>query len=84
MRKKVQQKTFAMRLPIITLFNNFGFIDSLAYTDGRISVNNGMLTDNNGALPYSTKQITMAGFGIDKLIANKNYVLGLDTAIIDQ
>ena len=38
MRNKVQQKIFTMRLPIITLCNNFSIIDSMAYTDGRISV----------------------------------------------
>lgn len=81
MRKKVEQKIFAVQLPIITLLSNFSFIDSMAYSDGRIIVNNGMLIDNNGALPYSTKQIAMAGFGIDKVVANKNYALQLDTAI---
>ena len=51
MRKKIQQKIFAPQLPIIILLNNFSMIDSLAYSDGRITTNNGILIDNNGALP---------------------------------
>ena len=81
MRTKMQEKIYAVNLPIIALYNNFSFIDTLAYTDGRMTLNNGMLTDNNVALPYVTKQICMAGFGLDKIVANKNYTLQLDSAL---
>jgi hypothetical protein len=81
MRTKVQQKIYAVNLPIITLYNNFSSIDTLASTDGRMTVNNGVLIDNNGASPYMTKQICKAGFGIDKIVAYKNYTIQLDTSI---
>lgn len=34
-----------------------------------------MLRDNNGASPYLTKQVTIAGIATDSIFANKNYAL---------
>jgi len=36
---------------------------------------NGILTDNQGASPYLTNQVTLAGIGTDKILANKSYAL---------
>ena len=81
MRTKVQQKIYAVNIPIIVLFYNFSLIDTLAFTDGRMTLNNGMIIDNNNTSPYFAKQICMAGFRVDKIIANKNYTLQLDNAL---
>lgn len=82
MRNTVQRQIYAVRLPLIALNFRFGYIDSLATTDGRLTVNNGLLTDNNNASPYLTKQVAIAGLGLDKVILNKTYLLQFDTAVI--
>ncbi len=75
MRDEVQHQIFEAKLPIVTLNFQFGYIDSTAVQDGRLSESNGILTDNQQASPYLTKQVTIAGIAIDKIYANTNYVL---------
>jgi hypothetical protein len=81
MRTKVQRQLFKVRLPLISLNYRFGYFDSLAATDGRLGINNGMLTDNNLASPYLIKQVGIAGIALDKVEANKPYTLQYDTAL---
>ncbi len=82
MRSKVQQQIYQVQLPIVALCYQYSYIDSNALVDGRMTINNGMLTDNNAATPYLTKQIGMVGFGLDKVATNKNYAIQLDTALL--
>jgi hypothetical protein len=82
MRNKVQQLLYQVNLPIININYRFSYFDSMAIIDGRLSINNGMLVDNNLASPYITKQITMAGIGVDKMMANKAYIFKKDTALL--
>lgn len=71
-----------MRLPLISINYRFGFFDSLSLTDGRLSINNGMITDNNQASPYLTKQVNIAGIALYDLEANKQYAIEYDTALL--
>jgi hypothetical protein len=82
MRNLIQRQLIQLKLPLIAINYRFGFIDSNAFTDGRMSINNGFLIDNNNAIPYFTKQISMAGIGLDIVVANKNYSLQFDTSIL--
>jgi Putative serine esterase (DUF676) len=82
MRNLIQRQLIQVKLPLIALNYRFGYIDSNAFIDGRMSINNGFLIDNNNAIPYFTKQISMAGIGLDIVVANKNYSLQFDTSIL--
>jgi hypothetical protein len=82
MRNAVQQLIYQVNLPIININYRFSCFDSMALIDGRLGMNNGMLVDNNLGSPYFTKQITMAGIGVDKVMANKAYALKQDTALL--
>jgi pimeloyl-ACP methyl ester carboxylesterase len=75
MRSVVQQQLFAIQLPIVAINYQFGYFDSTCVQDGRVSAINGMLRDNNGASPYLTKQVTIAGIATDSIYAYKNYAL---------
>ena len=75
MRSTVQHDVFVNTLPIIAVNFRFGYFDSTCAQDGRITVTNGMMKDNNRASPYLTKQVTIAGIGIDSVFANTNYSL---------
>lgn len=75
MRSAIQQQLFQMKLPIVVINFQFAYIDSMAESDGRTSVINGILTDNGLASPYLTKQVSIAGLPIDKIYSNKNYLL---------
>ena len=78
----VDSKITKSVLPIVVNCFRFSYFDSLCQTDGRISVNNGMLIDNNLGTPYFTKQIGMASIGLEKVFKNTNYTLTTDTALI--
>lgn len=82
MRDEVQHQIFEVKLPIVALNFQFGYIDSTAVQDGRLSESNGILTDNQQASPYLTKQVTIAGVAIDKIYANTNYVLQYGSPLI--
>lgn len=71
MRKVVQQQVFQVKLPVIAINYQFGYFDSTAGSDGRLSEVNGILTDNQQASPYLSKRVTIAGIGIEKVVANK-------------
>ncbi len=75
MRSVVQQQLFALKLPIIALNFQFAYFDSTCVQDGRVSVTNGMLKDNNLASPYLTKQVNIAGIATDSIYVNKIYAL---------
>lgn len=67
-RDAVQQQLFEVKLPIIALNFQFGYIDSTAGQDGRLSEPDGILTDNGQASPYLTKGVTIAGMATDKVL----------------
>lgn len=56
MRTAVQQQLYAVKLPIIAINYQFAYFDSTAVQDGRVSVTNGMLRDNNGGKPLPYKE----------------------------
>lgn len=82
MRSEVQQQLFDVKLPVVALNFQFAYIDSMALQDGRLSHINGILTDNQQASPYLTKQVAIAGIVTDKIYANKNYVLQFGSPLI--
>jgi hypothetical protein len=82
MRSKVERQIYQVKLPLISINYRFGYFDSLAATDGRLGINNGMLTDNNLASPYLNKQVGIAGIALDKVDVNKQYALQFDTALL--
>ncbi len=82
MKTLLDSKITKSELPIVVSNFRFAYFDSLSYTDGRLSVNNGMLTDNNLATPYFTKQISIACIGLEEVFKNSNYILSTDTALI--
>jgi hypothetical protein len=49
MRNLIQRQLKQVKLPLIAINYRFGFIDSTAFADGRMSINNGFLIDNNNA-----------------------------------
>lgn len=71
MRDTVDQMIYEVKLPVVAFTYQFGYIDSFATQDGRLSVSNGMLTDNNNALPYISKQVNMAGLATEILFKIK-------------
>ncbi|MBY0478851.1 MAG: hypothetical protein K2Q24_14475 [Chitinophagaceae bacterium] len=82
MRDIVQQQLYEVKLPLLAFNYQFGFIDSNALNDGRMSIVNGILTDNNNASPYFSKQVTFAGLATEEVIANKNYALQYSSSLI--
>ncbi len=82
MRDIVQQQLYEVKLPVLAFNYQFGFIDSNALNDGRMSEVNGILTDNNNASPYFSKQVTFAGLATEEVIANKNYALQYSSSLI--
>ncbi len=82
MRTTVKQDVFANTLPIIAVNFQFGYFDSTCAQDGRITVTNGLMKDNNRASPYLTKQVTIAGIGIDSVFANTNYSLLYNSSLL--
>lgn len=75
MRTSVQQQLFAVKLPIVALDFQFAYFDSTCVQDGRVTVTNGLLRDNNLVSPYLTKQVNIAGIAIDSIYVNKVYAL---------
>lgn len=82
MRDVVQQQLYQMKLPVVALNFRFAYFDSTAEQDGRISVTNGMLTDNGQASPYLTREVTFAGIATDKIYTNKNYALQYSSPLL--
>lgn len=82
MRDTVDNMLYEVKLPVLAFAYQFGFIDSLATEDGRLTVNNGILTDNNNALPYFSKQVNIAGLVTEDVFQNKNYLLYFDQSIV--
>ena len=74
MRKLTQLQITQDKLPLIMVDYRFAYFDSTASDDGRLTITNGMLIDNNNASPYLTRQITMAGIAEEKLFANKKKI----------
>jgi len=82
MRDAVQQQVYEVKLPVISFCYQFGYFDSLALTDGRLSEVNGILTDNNNASPYLSKQITFAGIATEDIVQTKSYALQYSNTLI--
>lgn len=55
MRTVAQQQMFQVKLPVVTINYQFGYINSTAESEGRMSVVDEILTDNNLASLYLTK-----------------------------
>ncbi len=82
MRKLTQQQINQNKLPLLMVDYRFAYFDSTASDDGRLTINNGRLIENNNASPYLTKQIAIAGIAQEKLFANKTYTIQYDTALL--
>ncbi len=46
------------------------------------SVINGIITDNNQGLPYSTKSVAFAALGNEQIVNGRNYTIQFDTALL--
>ncbi len=82
MRDTVDRMLYQVKLPVLAFAYQFGFFDSLALQDGRLSVVNGILTDNNNTLPYFSKQVNMAGLATEDVFQNKSYLLYFDQSVV--
>lgn len=67
-RLKAQQK-----IAVISFNYNFGYIDTMAYYDGRMQVVNNELVDAGGASPYLAKRVHLAALGMDNVLADVPY-----------
>lgn len=66
-----EQQTIAL----LSFNYNFGYIDTMAYYDGRMQVVNNELVDAGGASPYIAKNATFSGLAIDEVTAGASYTL---------
>lgn len=67
---KEQQK-----ISLLSFNYNFGYIDTMAYYDGRMQVVNNELVDAGGASPYIVKNVTLSGLSVDEATAGTSYTL---------
>ena len=67
---KEQQK-----IALLSFNYNFGYIDTMAYHDGRMHVVNNELVDAGGASPYIAKNTTFSGLGVEEITAEQSYTL---------
>jgi hypothetical protein len=81
MRKAVQQKIFEVKLPVIAIQFHYGLIVEEAKQDGRLSIKDDQMIDNNKESPYATNHIYMTGIGIEEAVVNKSYALQFDQSI---
>ena len=63
------------RIPLIALNYQFGYIDTLAFLDGRLRIENNELVDAGGATPYLERHVCFAGLGVDAVAVGENYIL---------
>lgn len=82
MRDTIDRMLYQVKLPVMAFAYQFGFIDSLALNDGRLSTVNGILTDNNNTSPYFSKQVNIAGLATEDVLQNKSYLLYFDPSIV--
>ncbi|MEX0966261.1 MAG: T9SS type A sorting domain-containing protein [Bacteroidia bacterium] len=83
MRDSMYNNALRNRILIPMVRYNFATIDTNALNDGRLSLVNGILTDNNLTQhPYDSHQVTFAALPVDSIFEDTEYKLVFDEAWI--
>ena len=61
MRKNTNQEINLGQIPLLVINYNYSYFDLEAFQDGRLSMVDGIITDNNLSTPYMTKNVTFGG-----------------------
>ena len=78
LKTRIDKAKSLQNIPLVSVNFGFGFVDSLALTDGRMRVENNQLIDAGGASPYLTQKVHLAALATDKLITGIAYQIATD------
>ena len=75
LKNRVTDMEIERRIPLIALNYQFGSIDTMAYTDGRMRIENNELIDAGGASPYLERHVCFAGLGAEAVAVGEQYTV---------